>query len=206
MACRYQILTKKAMTLGTLKPKACKGCGQMFQPWSGFTKTCSPNCALKYTRDKADKLLAKQIRSEKMEMKARLLTRRDWLKKAQAAFNKFIRLRDQHQSCICCGKPLSAGGLTGGGYDAGHYRSVGSAPHLRFNLDNCHGQTKACNRYGSGRAVDYRLGLIKRIGLARVEALEADQEPRKYTIEELKEIERKYKALCKEIEKEYALQ
>jgi hypothetical protein len=71
---------------------------------------------------------------------------------------------------------------------------VGSAPHLRFNEDNCHAQSKHDNQYKSGNAVDYRQGLIARIGLARVEALEADQTPCRWTIEELQAIRDTYRA------------
>ena len=49
---------------------------------------------------------------------------------------------------------------------------------------NAHGQRKQCNRWGAGRAVDYRIGLICRIGLASVEALESENDPAKWTIEE----------------------
>lgn len=81
----------------------------------------------------------------------------------------------------------------------GHYRSTGSASHLRFNEDNVHRQLVYCNRYGAGRAVDYRLGLINRIGLQRVEALEADNQPHKWTREELIAIKEKYKQKLKEL-------
>lgn len=120
------------------------------------------------------------------------------MKEAQIAFNAYVRERDKNQPCICCGQPLGAQQV-GGGFDAGHYRSVGSAPHLRFDERNCHGQRKSCNRYGSGRAVDYRLGLIARIGLAEVESLEADNDPKKYSIDDLKAIKAKYKAKLKEL-------
>jgi hypothetical protein len=83
-------------------------------------------------------------------------------------------------------------GDIGGRYDAGHYRSTGSASHLRFDEANCHAQRKQCNRYGAGRAVDYRIGLIKRIGLERVEALEASNSPRKWTREALIAIRETY--------------
>jgi hypothetical protein len=165
---------------------------------------CGPRCALDYTKrqaSRAERVARATQRKTIREARVRLMTRRDWMKKAQVAFNRYIRLRDQRKPCICCGQPLSLGGLTGGGYDAGHYRSVGSAPHLRFVEDNCHAQRKVCNQFGAGRAVDYRLGLIARIGLARVEALEADQAPRKYSIEDLKGIEQRYKALAREIER-----
>lgn len=130
-----------------------------------------------------------------------LKTARDWTKEAQIAFNAFIRERDKGAECIDgCGARME-GEAIGGGFDAGHYRSVGSAPHLRFDERNCNGQSKKCNRYGAGRAVDYRRGLINRIGLEAVEALEADQTPRKYSIEELKAIKAHYVAKLKELRK-----
>lgn len=129
----------------------------------------------------------KQIRARKMAMK----TARSLAREAQIAFNAYIRARDSHLPCICCGKPLPDSTI-GGGYDCGHYRSVGSAPHLRFDERNAHGQRKQCNRYGAGRAVDYRIGLIARIGLDAVESLEADNVPKKYTREDLKAIKNEY--------------
>jgi hypothetical protein len=145
------------------------------------------------------KLKEKQAREERKKDRAKkesLKTKSDWMKEAQHAFNAYIRARDQDKPCICCGKPLK-GGDTGGEFDCGHYRSVGSAPHLRFSECNAHGQRKQCNRYGAGRAVDYRIGLIARIGIAAVEALEADNEPRHYTIDDLRAIKSTYKAKLK---------
>ncbi len=143
----------------------------------------------------------RHARKAKAEGRARLRTRRDYIKRAQVAFNRFIRLRDAALPCICCDRMSSDADLvTGSRWDAGHYRSTGSAPHLRFVEDNCHRQLVQCNRHGAGRAVDYRLGLIRRIGIARVEALESDQEPRQWTIPELIEIERTYKKKAKELE------
>ena len=72
--------------------------------------------------------------------------------------------------------------------EAGHYRSRGSASHLRFNLFNIHLQCARCNRYLSGNVVEYRKELIKRIGLNRVEILENDNKPRKFDIEYLKRV------------------
>jgi hypothetical protein len=145
---------------------------------------------------------AKEAREERAKDKAKrekLKTRSDWIKEAQIAFNRFIRLRDAGRPCICCGVPL-ASERVGGGFDCGHYRSVGSAPHLRFDERNAHGQTKQCNRYGAGRAVDYRRGLVDRIGLDALEALEADQTPRKWTVDELKAIRDLYRQKAKALE------
>jgi hypothetical protein len=81
--------------------------------------------------------------------------------------------------------------------DAGHYRSVGSAPHLRFDEKNCHAQKKYCNNYLAGNHVAYRAGLIQRIGLREVELLEADQCIRKYTREGLIELAKHYNAAAR---------
>lgn len=149
-------------------------------------------------RAKAERI-AQQADRKTIKLKLdSLKTARDWTKEAQAAFNAYIRARDAGKPCICCGLPLESGSV-GGKYDCGHYRSVGSAPHLRFDERNAHGQRKQCNRWGAGRAVDYRIGLIARIGLESVESLEADQTPRKYTIDELKAIKAYYVAKLKEI-------
>jgi len=78
--------------------------------------------------------------------------------------------------------------LTGSRVDAGHYRSRGAAPHLRFNVFNCHAQSVKDNRHLSGNIVEYRMRLIERIGLERVERLEQDHSYRKYTAEYLKRV------------------
>ena len=125
----------------------------------------------------------------------------DLKREAQTAFNAWIRLRDAGQPCISCGAPPPDLSGLHAGRDAGHYRSVGSAPQLRYHLDNVHGQCVACNQWGAGKAVEYRAGLIARIGLARVEALECTNEPRKWTHEELRGIKKLYQQKRKELEK-----
>lgn len=188
-----------------MKPKKCKasGCGVAFTPSKPFQCWCSPDCAVLIARAKKEQAETKKRQAERKadrEKREKLKTRSDWMKEAQREFNRFIRLRDAAKPCICCGQPLGAGEI-GGAYDAGHYRSVGSAPHLRFDEANCHAQRKQCNRYGSGRVVDYRIGLIARIGISAVELLESDQRIRHHTIEDLKQIRDTYRAKCKELEK-----
>jgi hypothetical protein len=56
------------------------------------------------------------------------------------------------------------------------------------------------NQYLSGNAVDYRIGLIQRIGLERVEALENNNEVHKWTADELREIKAMYRAKLKQLE------
>jgi hypothetical protein len=156
-------------------------------------RVCGPACAAV----QGHKDTAKQERKETRERKQALKTRSDWLKEAQAAFNAYIRARDEGNACICCGRTSTKEYLTGSAWDCGHYRSTGSAPHLRFHEDNAHRQLVYCNRDRAGNAVEYRAGLIARIGLARVEALEADQTPRHYTIDDLKQIKATYRAKLK---------
>lgn len=199
-----------------MKQKACKVCRAKFTPARPLQTTCSIPCAIEWGSRQLAKKQAKEAAEEKKQDRAKrekLKTRSEWIKETQIAFNRYIRLRDAGKPCICCGKaldlvaPLRKDGeqeagwqATGGGYDCGHYRSVGSAPHLRFDERNAHAQRKQCNRYGAGRAVDYRIGLIARIGLEAVEALEADQTPRKWTVDELKAIRDHYRAKAKALE------
>jgi hypothetical protein len=135
------------------------------------------------------------------ERKKALETPRSLTPTAQRWFNKFIRLRDRDQPCISCGKPPGGDGFHQG-RDAGHYRSIGSASHLRFTETNVAAQCVKCNQYGAGKAVDYRIGLVARIGLVGVEALETDNQPRKWTVDELRALIETYKAKCKALEKE----
>jgi hypothetical protein len=186
-----------------LKDKTCKVCRNPFWPRNSMVKVCGVDCALslaKSERAKEEKRQQVLERKALRERKAKLLTRSDYIKAAQREFNAYIRARDAGKPCICCGQPLSAGDV-GGKFDCGHYRSVGSAPGLRFVETNAHGQRKQCNRWGAGRAVDYRLGLIARIGLEAVEALESDQAPRHYSVDDLKEIKRTFAAKRRELEK-----
>ena len=153
---------------------------------------------------KAEKERAAAIKKEKASIRKWKQENKkipELIKEAQHAFNAYIRKRDENRPCICCGNPLRMGGI-GGGFDAGHYRSTGSASHLRFNEDNVHGQRKYCNQWGAGRAVDYRLGLINRIGLQRVEALESNNTVHKWSADELREIKERYKQKLKELQNE----
>lgn len=187
------------------KPKICKNpaCRDSFVPQRLGQAVCSPKCALatvEVQKAKEKKSLAQAGRREIKVRKEALKTRGDHIREAQQAFNEYIRTRDQAAGhlCISSGKPLD---WSGNGVDAGHYRSVGSAPHLRFDERNCHAQSKQDNRFLSGNAVDYRIGLIARIGQEAVDALESDQSVRKYTLDEIKAIKATYRAKTRELKR-----
>ena len=190
-----------------MKPKKCKNCGKEFVPMRSTAIACSYPCAKAWVDARNEKLKAQKVKQEAKierqitkERKEAIKTLREWIAEAQVAFNAYIRYRDKDKPCICCGKPLGEGDV-GGGYDCGHYRSTGSAPHLRFNENNAHAQRKHCNRWRAGNAVDYRLGLISRIGLASVEELEAQNQVHKFTIDEVKAIKDYYKTKLKNAKK-----
>lgn len=183
----------------SVNPKGCRVCGSLFAPVRAMQKVCGPMCALELGRAKRLKAEKTAQAQDKRETKAKLVkmkTRGQWIAETQAIFNTYIRLRDQlaGHPCISSGRPLD---WSGNGVDAGHFRSRGSAPHLRFDERNCHAQSKQENRYASGNATGYRVGLIARIGLEAVEALEADQAPRKWSIDDLKSIKAEYAAKAK---------
>ena len=184
------------------KKCANRDCRELFVPSSPFICHCSPECGLIIAQDRLAKQKLKKAKAERSADKLKLETFKsipELKAEAQVIFNKFIRARDANLSCICCDKWNKSNALTGGEWDAGHYRSRGSADHLRFNEMNVHKQLKNCNRYASGNAVEYRLGLIKRIGLPFVEALEADQTIIKWTREILNEIKIKYREKIKSL-------
>lgn len=200
------IATRKPLKAISGKQKKCavSTCRAAFTPTQTFQTWCSPECGLVIARAKQDKQRKAIAQVERREIKVRkekLKSRADHMREAQQAFNAFIRERDRlaGHPCISSGKPLD---WSANAVDAGHYRSVGAAKHLRFDERNCHAQSKQDNRYLSGNAVDYRIGLIARIGLEAVEALESDNTVRRYTIEDLKQIKALYRQKLRDLKKQ----
>lgn len=190
--------------------KLCTHCGKEFSPRTTFQTVCKPACLLK-SINQAEKMKKERKKLDRMMDKAKregLKTVPELKKAAQVEFNKFIRERDKQAGhpCISCGKPLDWGseGIRSHSVDCGHYRSTGSADHLRFDERNAHAQCVACNRYGAGRAVDYRIGLVNRIGLDVVEALEADNEIVKWDREVLRVIATTYRGKTRDLKRREA--
>lgn len=178
------------------RPKKCKNpaCGEKFVAQRLGQAVCSPKCGLAIkdvNQDKARKAIAEVGRKELRAAKERIKPKGQYMREAQAAFNAWIRARDAAQPCISCGRHHD------GKYDAGHYRTVGSNPALRFEPLNCHKQCVPCNQHKSGDIVNYRISLVVRIGQDKVEWLEGPHEPQRYTIDDLKEIKARYKAMLK---------
>ncbi len=164
--------------------------------YNSMQSACSPKCAIELTKLKAKK----EFNRETKELKEKAKTRGDWLKEAQTAFNRFIRLRDHNLGCISCGTKKDVQ------YAAGHYKTVGGHAELRFCLINVHKQcNKNCNQSKSGNIMEYRIRLIDKIKIESVEWLEGHHEIKKYTIDEIKEIKTGFRQWGNELERDIKL-
>ena len=161
--------------------RRCKQCCHYFDADCGIKTPagffCCHDHAIKFAMEKSAKQRERQAAKARRESEAKAKEARKaerqrkmevkpigyWAKRAQDAFNAFIRERDAAEPCICCGV------YHDGQYHAGHYRSVGGHPELRFDESNCHKQASYCNNYKSGNLAEYRARLIHKIGLERVE-------------------------------------
>ena len=174
-----------------LKEKKCKIGGEKFVPVRPFQPTC-----FKHAPEWLKQQQAKKWRKEGKVMKDKIKTHSQWIQELQVIFNRYIRLRDRGQLCICCDKTLKDSGVWKFQYDAGHFLSTGSYPNLRFNEDNCHGQTVHCNRDKHGNQLEYAIRLPKRIGEQRYQdLLKHRSEPLKLSIPEIKDLKTHYRKL-----------
>lgn len=121
---------------------------------------------------------------------AKQYTQAELVKKAQVVFNAYIRERDKGLKCISCQK--------GAVENAGHYIAVGGHSVHRFNEDNVHGQCIHCNHFKGSNAINYRINLVKKIGVDKVELLEGTmRNPKKWSRVELLAIIQHYKTKLK---------
>lgn len=127
-------------------------------------------------------------------------------KELQEVFNHFIRVRDtKHDKgvayfiCISCSEPKDLSQM-----NAGHFWPVGGHEAVRYDEDNVHGQCIKCNCFESNGVVTrrYEVSLIKKIGLARVKALELRRHNRsKMMAFEVELLIQKYKDKIKQLKR-----
>ena len=187
--------------------RRCKICREWFHPKYENIEWCSPEhgaeLGIKRQRKKYEKAQAK-LRKERQlkekESRDKLKIRKLAVKplkyftqQAQNAFNAYIRERDKGQPCISCGRN------TGAKMNAGHYRTVGANPELRFNEDNCHIQCEHCNSYRSGNIEQYTPNLIAKIGQERFDILMGFHELPKWKREDYERIRDYYRKKLKEL-------
>lgn len=171
------------------KPKKCKACKALFLPIKPLQAVCDFGCAIELNLINRAKVDRKELRVARVVAK----TRRDWMREAQTTFNAWIRKRDALLPCVSCQRHHE------GQWHAGHYMPTSTRSILRFNELNVHKQCQPCNVHKHGNLINYRIELIKRIGIELVEWLESGaHESKQWKIEELKEIKAHQSKLLKE--------
>lgn len=101
---------------------------------------CSIECMAAHGLEKAQEKRLKDIRKA-MNPNPPKPKKKSQIELTQDSFNRMIRLLDDGKPCISCGREQC-----GAYWDAGHYRSVGACPEIRFDPRNCHRQGSGCNR------------------------------------------------------------
>jgi hypothetical protein len=158
---------------------------------TGFSRKASP------IRIETD-VFKTSVKVKRMRGRPKDKARGEHVQELQAAFNAWIRLRDANEPCISCGRPASSPEQ----WDAGHYRSVGAQPSLRFSEWNVNKQCLPCNRHLSGNVANYRINLIEKIGRANVDWLEGPHPAVKLTTTEIIEMKAHYRAEVRRMKKE----
>ncbi len=192
--------------------RKCTVCREWFNPVRSEQYVCSYECACLHGKAVNDATKAEAQRKEKKLRIQKENTERQrhaerlqavkplsyFTKQAQQAFNEFIRYRDRHLPCISCGRHHE------GQYHAGHFRTTGANPELRFNEDNCHRQCAPCNNHLSGNLIAYRPALITKIGQSRFDALMGPHELPKWKRDDYIRIRDDYRAKLKELKQQEA--
>lgn len=142
---------------------------------------------------------AKVERAQDRKRRETLKSRTNWEQECKAIAQKIARLRDRFDGCISC----HIGPDYGGKWHGSHYRPAGSNAAVELHLWNIHKSCAQCNLFKGGNLGPYRIKLVAKIGLDRVEWLESQTQPVKRSIEYLK----RYKAVMgkklKRLEKRY---
>jgi len=172
-----------------------------FTPRNTLQQACSMECALSVSREreaKAAKREAMQRRRKQADDRERVKTRSQLMSEATTAVHRLVRELDDGRPCITCGRLVVDDDLiTGSRWHAGHYRSRGSTPELRFDVRNIHRQCAGCNRPGGHTAADYREGLLRRYGPAMVEWLDGPHPVLTLSADDLRRVREEARATAK---------
>jgi hypothetical protein len=169
-----------------IKLKQCKQCGEFYKPFNTLQVVCSAICALEFNSKKE---IDKRFKVMKSDSRSLIELRN----LARVSFQIYIRQRDKDLPCISCNKSDAK-------WDAGHYLKAEIYTKLIFNEDNVHKQCSYCNLQLAGNLIEYRKGLVKRIGINKVQELEdmADlSRSYKFTKDELITLAKNYKLKIK---------
>lgn len=185
----------------------CRECKQKYEPrFNSLQPTCnSTSCMASHATKTRLKRQKKEVKAKDAIHNARKKKLRDedrpWhIKTLQKIFNKFIRLRDAEYPCISCGRHNPPFFPRKGRWDAGHFRSVGGNPELRFEEKNCFKECVFCNTKDSEHLIKYQDNLVRIFGQARVDWLKGPHDAKHYNVPELQDMIKEYRRKNKELE------
>lgn len=147
---------------------------RMFQRFNSTLWFC-PECEKSKKSIRVDKLHSSTKKVPKNGLKSvkGKTPRQRAMDNADMWFSRYIRLKYSEQKmfglfvakCYTCGAIHDIKLLDNGHYVNREHKTV------RFNEDNCRPQCTYCNRYRSGRHLEFGINLVKEIGSKRVDVL-----------------------------------
>ena len=196
-----------------MRRKKCPVCASNFTPDRPLQKVCKNyQCMIEHGRTLDAKRKRKRLKAGREGLKSKKV----WLNEAEDACRRLIRARDrlyyaklgQPPTCISCGtqKP-------GVQFAAGHHKTAGGHPELRFDEKNIYLQ---CNRYcnkelsgninGTKTTHGYIKGLAIRFGQEKADEildyLNSYHEPLNLTVDDIKAMQKDFNYRANEAEKE----
>lgn len=192
-------------TVKPVKLKKCKACRDPFIPTLPLQSVCNWECAkvlIEIMREKAKAMDAKVARTALKEGRVALKSRKDHEGEAKSAVQLYARLRDTIAGlgCVSCGKPANWNGI----WHGSHYMQAGSRSATRYNLWNINKACNQCNIFKGGAPTSYRVALITKIGLNKVEWLEQQTHVVKHSIEYMQRIKRIFNRKARILKKRLA--
>lgn len=179
--------------------KTCDLCKESL-PKNQFTsmraKYCK-KCLIIHKLEKRNEMTLRSLARTKVKKQKTvgIIRISDLKKEAQKQFNKYIRLRDKGLPCISCGTMQATA------WHAGHYWAQGMNGALRYEPLNVHLQCAGCNVWKHGNLLNYRFGLINKIGEDLVDWLDENHgEVKKWNRQELESMISEYKEKIKKLE------
>lgn len=184
------------------KRKRCKECNKLFTPTRDLQPCCSYLCELAYIDSNLNSLVAdgkKNRAKENSQAKRKVrINQKGGLKEtAQKTVNKYIRLRDQLEPCISCGKHEALQ------WDAGHFKNVHGHPQIRYYTLNIWKQCSYCNDQLRSNPAEYERSLIKKLGLEKVEEIKQNISVKKYSVEYLQRLTKVFRKKIRLYERKF---
>lgn len=174
-------------------PPRCAVCRKPFtKRYTELQQVCGWKCAAIHAQVKKQRKLEKQ--AVQSVRKRNETSKSHQMHLAQRAFNAWIRFRDRFDPCISCDT------FEANQWDCGHYLTVGAHPELRFDEDNAHKQCCVCNdgNKKSGNITQYRIRLVRKIGIERVERLEGPHVLPNWRLDDYIDIKKNYQLRLRE--------